>query len=205
MRKRLLPLPLILLTPIVLLVIVVVAGVYRFSLDDDDILAKFSAQKQSQNRVMQEIFNITTPNPWTINVPETHAFALINTIDNHGQWAQGRYSSGSERGQVSVSIEWLLPIDEHKYLSLMTVSNQGSGVFYYLVSFKYDVNRQRMILANEQFIGDRIAIDDFNVKGSEMQLRYRQHRIEQAYSEAPSEAVTSRYRLNEALAFILLP
>ncbi len=40
-RKRLLPIPLILLIPVVLLIVVIVAGVYRFSLSDDEIMAKF--------------------------------------------------------------------------------------------------------------------------------------------------------------------
>ncbi len=41
MKKRFLPIPLILLTPIALLIIVVAAGIYRFSLSDEEILAKF--------------------------------------------------------------------------------------------------------------------------------------------------------------------
>ncbi len=40
-RSRILPIPLILLIPIVLLAIVIIAGVYRFSLSDDEIMAKF--------------------------------------------------------------------------------------------------------------------------------------------------------------------
>lgn len=39
-RKRILPIPLILLIPIVLLAVVIIAGIYRFSLSDDEIMAK---------------------------------------------------------------------------------------------------------------------------------------------------------------------
>lgn len=205
MRKRLLPIPLILLIPIVLLVVVIVAGVYRFSLDDSDILAKFpsQAQKQSpnQDRVMQQVFSISTPNPWTISVLENHAFALIDRIDDDRLWAQGRYDSGSERGQVSVSLQWLLPVDEQKYVSIMAISNQGSGVFYYLTSFKYDQERQRLVLADERLLGDRIAIDEVSYASSVIQVSYRQHGNSQSYAEAPTEALTVSYRLGNKLNF----
>lgn len=41
MRRRLLPIPLILLVPIVLLIIVIVAAIYRINLTDEEILSKF--------------------------------------------------------------------------------------------------------------------------------------------------------------------
>ncbi len=40
-RKRILPIPLILFIPVVLLITVIVAGIYRFSLSDEEIMAKF--------------------------------------------------------------------------------------------------------------------------------------------------------------------
>ena len=39
-RKRILPIPLILLIPIVLLAVVIIAGIYRFSLSDEEIMAE---------------------------------------------------------------------------------------------------------------------------------------------------------------------
>ncbi|GAK87442.1 hypothetical protein JCM19238_5052 [Vibrio ponticus] len=80
MKKRLLPIPLILLIPILLLVVVILAGLYRFSLDDEDILAKFPSQNQSFDRVVEQVFAIRTPNPWTIQVPESTAFAFMDQV-----------------------------------------------------------------------------------------------------------------------------
>ena len=45
MKKKILPIPLILLIPIVMLVVVIVAGLYRFSLTDEEILAKFPSSQ----------------------------------------------------------------------------------------------------------------------------------------------------------------
>ena len=209
MKKRLLPIPLILLIPIVLLVVVIVAGVYRFSLDDEEILAKFPSQVQGQAKshdgVMQQVFHLSTPNPWTISVPESHAFALIDQIDEKQQWALGRYDSGAERGQLSVSLDWLTVLDKQQYLSIMTVSNQGSGIFYYLASFKYDQQRQRLVLVDETLLGDRIQIDKLNVDSSAVQVSYHQHGATQSYAEQPSDVFIANYRLNEKLQFKALP
>ncbi|EGU48482.1 hypothetical protein VII00023_18189 [Vibrio ichthyoenteri ATCC 700023] len=209
MKRRLLPIPLILLIPIVLLVVVIIAGVYRFSLDDEEILAKFPAQAQSQaerqDSVMQQVFALSTPNPWTISVPESHAFALVDHIDAENHWATGRYDSGSDRGQVSVSLQRLVEVAEHQYVSVMTVSNQGSGVFYYLTSFEYDLKRQRLVLIDTVLLGDRIAVDNLSYASSLVQLSYRQHGAKQSYADLPADALIGNYRLDEKLDFISLP
>ncbi len=54
-RKRFLPIPLILFIPVVLLIVVIVAGVYRFSLSDDEIMAKFpSSQVKASSDVKSD-------------------------------------------------------------------------------------------------------------------------------------------------------
>lgn len=53
-RSRILPIPLILLIPIVLLAIVIIAGVYRFSLSDDEIMAKFPQAEVQSNPIVAE-------------------------------------------------------------------------------------------------------------------------------------------------------
>ena len=73
MKKRILPVPLILLIPIVLLIIVAVAGIYRFSLTDEEILAKFPSQVSQSDRVMQILFSIKTVNPWNIKFHKSNA------------------------------------------------------------------------------------------------------------------------------------
>lgn len=48
MPRKKLPIPLILLIPLCLLAVVIVAGIYRFSLSDEEILAKFPSQQNVQ-------------------------------------------------------------------------------------------------------------------------------------------------------------
>lgn len=203
MKKRLLPIPLILLIPIVLLIIVVIAGVYRFSIDDEDILAKFPSTNQVIDPIVEQVFDIQSPNPWTIEVPETHAFAFIDTLDQSLHLAQGSYDAGAERGQVTVSTKWLTFVDTNQYVSVMTVSNQGSGVFYYLATFRYDTQRKRMVLANLLVLGDRIQIERLKFQDSQLTLSYRQHGENQPMAEQPNELHEMQVTVNRDLTLLL--
>ncbi|OLQ93335.1 hypothetical protein BIY22_02260 [Vibrio panuliri] len=203
MKKRLLPIPLILLVPIVLLVIVVVAGLYRFSIDDEEILAKFPNQHQQYDVVVKQIFDIQTPNPWTIEVPESAAFAYIDQVDPARQVVLGAYDSGVERGQVSVSTQWLTFVDTNQYVSVMTVSNQGSGVFTYLATFNYDVQRKRMVLVDSVLIGDRVVVDDLSYDAAQVTLSYRFHGDNHAMADEPNQHKTQLVTVNPDLTLLL--
>lgn len=166
MKKRILPIPLILLIPIVLLVFVVIAGIYRFSLSDEDILQKFP-NHAPLNPIVGQLFDIRSSNPLTIDVPENSAFAFISFIDDKRSLAVGQYDSGAERGGVSIDTESITSVEvegETVYLSSLAVSNQGTGVFYYLALYRYDTMRDRMILAHYQFLGDRIKIEEIAIR-----------------------------------------
>nr|WP_114766869.1 hypothetical protein [Vibrio rhodolitus] len=203
MKKRLLPIPLILLIPILLLVVVILAGLYRFSLDDEDILAKFPSQNQSFDRVVEQVFAIRTPNPWTIQVPESTAFAFMDQVIPETQSVSGAYDDGVERGLVNVSTQWLTTIEPNSYLSVMTVSNQGSGIFSYLATFRYDVQRKRMVLIDTLLIGDRIAIDGLTYHERQVDLSYRQHSENQAMAESPNQPQSMHTRIDSNLTFSL--
>ncbi|ROV60222.1 hypothetical protein EGH82_10490 [Vibrio ponticus] len=203
MKKRLLPIPLILLIPILLLIVVIAAGLYRFSLDDEEILAKFPSQSQVVDPIVKQVFSIQTPNPWTIQVPESAAFAFIDELDTQAQIAFGPYDSGVERGQVTVSTKWLMFVDTNQYISLMTVSNQGSGVFSYLASFRYDTERKRVVLVDSVLIGDRIVVDELVYDNAQVAIDYRQHSANQPMSAEPEEKVTQLITVNSNLTLLL--
>lgn len=82
-RNRILPIPLILFIPVVLLIIVIVAGVYRFSLSDDEILTKFPQSEVQTNTIISDVLNIKSSNPWTIQVPEQNAVSFIDEWDKN--------------------------------------------------------------------------------------------------------------------------
>ena len=189
MKNRILPIPLILLIPIVLLAIVIVAGAYRFSLTDEEILAKFPSSNVQVDPIVLSVFQLKATNPWTIKVPETNAYAFIDEIIEEQGIAVGRYDSGVERGTVSVAVgniqlsEGVQALDdvqelkdaqalkfvqsnqagEPLFVAPMWVSNQGSGVFQYVALFKFDQHRSRMILVDQLFIGDRVKITDLKI------------------------------------------
>ncbi|CAH6781476.1 conserved hypothetical protein [Vibrio chagasii] len=203
MKKKILPIPLILLIPIVMLVVVVVAGVYRFSLTDEEILAKFPSSQVSYDTVVETVFDLKTTNPWTIKVPETNAYAFINEVNEAKSLASGRYDSGVERGVVTVDTQKLLGVelgDTNIFVAPMWVSNQGSGVFYYLGLFKHDQQRSRVVLVDQLFLGDRVQIQTLEVaqpdvtqakgkQNGEGFIGFTQHSAEQSFVEAPSEKV----------------
>ncbi len=154
MKKRWLPIPLVLLTPIVLLVLVIAAGVYRFSLSDEEILAKFPVQSAQADAIVEQLFGLKVTTPLTIPVPEAASFALIDRWDGQHRWVMGNYDSGSERGQVLLDTHSLLALKgqekRYGYAGIIRVSNQGSGVMNYLALFQYDELRLRMVMVDSQ-------------------------------------------------------
>ncbi|MGO2159983.1 MAG: hypothetical protein ACTH4J_05915 [Vibrio toranzoniae] len=203
MKKKILPIPLILLIPIVMLVVVILAGVYRFSLSDEEILAKFPSSQVSYDPVVETVFYLKTTNPWTIKVPETNAYAFINEIDAPKAIAFGRYDSGVERGVATVDTKSLAAVtlgEATFFVAPMWISNQGSGVFYYLGLFKHDQQRSRVVLVDQLFLGDRVKIQTLDVAqqpDSKSQnkltgqgfIGFTQHSAEQSFAETPSEKV----------------
>ncbi|MEZ8100680.1 hypothetical protein [Vibrio bivalvicida] len=196
MKKRLLPVPLILLIPIVLLIIVSVAGVYRFSLSDEEILAKFPSQVSQTDPVMQTVFSIKTANPWTVKIPESSAFTFIDDMEQL-PIVKGTYEDGAERGVVSTNTDFNIQVNETTYVSPFAVSNQGSGTFYYLVVSKYDEFRQRMVTKGATYLGDRIRVQELSVGGSMVTVKLLERDEHQAMSEEPSKLTTILFKVTE--------
>ncbi|UUM33074.1 hypothetical protein [Vibrio japonicus] len=195
MKKRLLPVPLILLIPILLLIIVVVAGLYRFSMSDQEILDKFPRTQQNQDEVLKSVFGISTPNPWTIEVPNSHAYSFIETNDAASEVVTGRYDAGSERGNITIFTKWMLPVNSTDYVSVMSVSNQGSGVFYYLTRFHYDEALKRMITRESHLLGDRIKVEAISLTDNVLDVSFYAHSEGQAMADVPTSKSTLKFEL----------
>ncbi|MDN3697096.1 MULTISPECIES: hypothetical protein [Vibrio] len=206
MKKRILPIPLILLIPILLLIIVVIGGVYRFSLSDEEILAKYPSSAVSFDPVVKAVFDLKSVNPWTIEVPETSAFSFIDELDSEQYIAYGHYDSGLERGTVRVDIGKVLPVpqvDYAAYLAPMSVSNQGSGVFYYLALFKFDTQRSRVVLADSLYVGDRISITSLTaIEEGSIELQYLDRTDDSAMADTPTVEKKQRVVISGQLKII---
>ncbi|NLS12105.1 hypothetical protein HGP28_04255 [Vibrio sp. SM6] len=148
MQKGISSLTLMLSIPIVLLVLVAVAAVYRFSLGDDAILAKVTPT--SNDEIIEKVLKLDVPNPWTVTVPKTHAFALLDHYDDQVQQVRGRYDGGSWRGEVIVDTAQLLawPNQEGWFVAPLLITQDGGDQFKYLALFGYDPTPKRVILAD---------------------------------------------------------
>ena len=190
-RKRILPIPLILLIPIVLLIVVVVAGVYRFSLSDDEILARFPSNQVRSNSIVLEVLNIQSSNPWTIQVPEQNAVTFLQEWDKERGYLMGDYDAGATKGTVLLPTDFIAKrqINQELWIAApIVVTTQGTGSFYYIGLFKFDAVPSRVILLDSVFIGDRIKFnqllwrDDTNIE-----ISYLSHDVNQAMTETPKQ------------------
>lgn len=203
MKKRRLPIPLILLIPIVLLVVVAAAGLYRFSLSDEEIRAKFPQPTPTQDALMQQVFGIATPNPWTIKVPETTAYSLLTR--RHDARAIGQYQDGEVRGDIWVDTHQLIELGEGRYAAPLIVSNQGSGLFYYLALFEYDSARQRMISRDALLLGDRIVVEAVDRNQDVIAVTLRTREEDQPMSEEPKVTRTIMMTVTEQNSWAIRP
>lgn len=162
MKKRWLPVPLILLTPILLLVVVIVAGVYRFSLSDEQILAKYPSSATQSDAIVTQLFTVNVAIPLTLSVPDTSAFALIEHWDGNQRWAYGTYDSGRERGQIALDSQTLIAVQGEEtrkgYAGVVRVSPHDGEVMAYLALFQYDDFRLRMVMVDTQPLGHHVEV-----------------------------------------------
>ncbi|BDP32225.1 hypothetical protein NB574_17850 [Vibrio vulnificus] len=197
MKKRILPIPLILLIPIVMLAVVMTAGIYRFTLSDEEILAKFPSQQIAADAIVERLTGIKTANPLTVLVPESKAFALMTDFDAENAIVVGQYDSGAERGSVTVFAQYWRELKADKvswFVAPLAISNQGSGHFYYLGLFKYDPVPRRVVMTDAQFLGDRIRLDKLTkTENSSILLSYKEHSSNQSFSEQPLEIVVQEF------------
>lgn len=194
-RKRILPIPLILLIPVLLLAIVVIAGIYRFSLSDEDIMAKFPQTQSQANSIVAEVLGIQSRNPWTVQVPEQGAVTFLDEWDKEHGLLKGQYDAGATKGEVLVPTEFVAQRDINGtpwIIAPVIVTTQGSGAFYYLGLFKFDAVPSRVVLLNSVFLGDRIKISSLEwVSDTKVSLSYLEHGKEQALAEQPNQLISA--------------
>ncbi|MFN1533867.1 hypothetical protein [Vibrio jasicida] len=193
-RKRILPIPLILLIPIVLLAVVIIAGIYRFSLSDDEIMAKFPQVQTQSNPIVEEVLGIQSRNPWTVQVPEQGAVTFLQEWDKEHGYLKGDYDAGATKGSVLVPTDFIAKREIGKatwVAAPVIVTTQGSGAFYYLGLFKFDPVPSRVVLINSVFVGDRIQMSKLEWKDDKhISLSYLEHGEDQAMAEQPEQLIS---------------
>jgi len=93
-----------------------------------------------------------------ITVPETQA--VVQLGENLSS-----YVDGYERGVVKGDFKKKITRDE-KTLIPFIVSNQGSGIFYYVALFQNDV------YVKSFFVGDRVKIEKISLEKDELSVKF---------------------------------
>ncbi|AZQ09784.1 hypothetical protein [Shewanella khirikhana] len=122
------------------------------------------------NPVMLTLFSLKTLSAFEIAVPDSNAKApLSKFIEGHGQkFVIGEYVDGPVRGNVALDYTRMQALNApfnntQLLLAPFVVSNQGSGSFWYLGLFSFDIPKGTIRQLDASFLGDRIAVQNLNV------------------------------------------
>ncbi|MGF1723605.1 hypothetical protein [Photobacterium nomapromontoriensis] len=193
----------------------VAVGIYRFNFTDDDIYVVQAdgnvvpLDTNSNSSVMLTLFNFHTDKDWDIQVPESEAKAPLTELKEYGdtRFAIGKYHDGEENGVVSLDYTKITNLNfgssknEMFFAAPFAVSNQGSGIFWYLGLFKLDTKTADIHQIDTLFLGDRIKIKELKVDEpfdvtSSLYVAYFKHSQKQSFSEAPDEKVEKRINVS---------
>lgn len=200
---------LVILTAVLL---VVAAGIYRFNFTNDDI---YVAQTDGQvvpfdtsrnvdykHNVMLMLFSFDIDDYWQIQLPDSKVKANLTELREYNgiHLATGKYQNGDEHGSVNLDYYKITPLnlgdvdDEMVFSAPFSVSNQGTGSFWYLGLFNLNTKTGEIEQIDTFFLGDIIKIDElqtdepFDVTSS-LHVTYFEHSQKQSMAEAPSEKV----------------
>ena len=101
-----------------------------------------------------------------VSVPETSVTTALLYFNMKSEEFHGKYSDELERGVVVLQCQKMQTFNNKKIIVPFRISNQGSGVFYYLGLFEHLSDGVRHI--KSYFIGDRVKISAINIKENEI-------------------------------------
>ena len=209
----------ILLVILTLILLVVAAGIYRFNFTNDDIyvvqtddqVVPFDTTNNvdPKNNVMLMLFSFDIDRYWQIQLPDSEAKAPLTDLRKYDDLhlATGKYQDGDEHGLVSLDYYNITPLhlgnidDEMVFSAPFSVSNQGSGIFWYLGLFNLNTKTGEIEQIDTFFLGDRIKVNElkpeepFDVTSS-LYVSYFKHDQKQSMAEKPSEKVEQRIRVS---------
>ncbi|MBB1314343.1 hypothetical protein [Aliivibrio sp. SR45-2] len=209
----------IVLVILTVILLVVAAGIYRFNFTNDDIyvvqaddqVVPFDTTNNvdPENNVMLMLFSFDIDRYWQIQLPDSEAKAPLTDLREYDDvhLATGKYQDGDEHGLVSLDYYNITPLHlgnigyEMVFSAPFSVSNQGSGIFWYLGLFNLNTNTGEIEQIDTFFLGDRIKVNElktdepFDVTSS-LYVSYFKHDQKQSMAEKPSEKVEQRIRVS---------
>lgn len=202
----------IVLVILTVILLVVAAEVHRFNFINDDIyvvqaddqIVPFDTTNNvdPKNNVMLTLFSFDIDRYWQIQLPDSKVKASLTDLRKYDDLhlATGKYQDGDEHGLVSLDYYNITPLhlgnidDEMVFSVPFSVSNQGTGTFWYLGLFNLNTNTGEIGQIDTFFLGDRIKVNElktdepFDVTSS-LYVSYFKHDQKQSMAEIPSERV----------------
>jgi len=164
-----------------------------------------------QDQVMLKLFSLKTDQAWLIEVPETEAKAALTKLsaDSDNYLASGDYSYQEERGTVELDYSKITPLpvgdasQNMIFVAPFFVSNQGSGLFWYLGMFQLDIDSARVAQLDSLFLGDRIKIQSLSTDepfdvSSAIKIKFLQHGENQSMSEVQQQLTEKIIKVSKA-------
>ncbi|MFC1234128.1 hypothetical protein [Vibrio sp. F74] len=200
---------------LIVITLVIVAGIVRFNFTNDDIYVVEADgqvvpfETSNDTNVMLTLFNFKTDNYWQVQLPDSDAEVRLTDIKEYDGFhlAIGEYQDGEEYGLVGVDYYKITTlnlkgVDEEMVFSApFSVSNQGSGVFWYLGLFKLNMNTAEVRQMDAFFLGDRIKITElkpdepFDITSS-LLITYFKHSQTQSMADKPNVRVGQRLKVS---------
>lgn len=207
---------------IILPAIVIIMGIYQFNYTNADIYIELAdgeivqydklmreAETKGYSKVMLSLFSIRTLEDFTIFLPEQNSTPISVALreikkQEMQRWATGQYSIGEEYGSISLNFDTIRTINAETkdkqiiFAAPFSVSNQGSGVFFYLGLFLQDTQKNTIKHIDSTFIGDRIKIISIepNNQGRFIAINYTERATDSETKQATALPLTVEFSLN---------
>ncbi|WP_372738641.1 hypothetical protein [Neptunomonas sp.] len=179
---------LVALIGIPVLVLLASIGIYRFNFTNADIYMELAdgevvqyddlmreIEEHGYSKVMLSLFSIRTKEDLRIQLPEqpaeTPVWVPLRNIDSQAthRSAVGDYTLAEESGTVALSydtVQALNPVTDKQtaenqhtlFIAPFSVSDQGTGLFYYLGLFEQDNQKMSVHHRDSFLLGNRVNI-----------------------------------------------
>ena len=196
--------------------LVILVGIYRFNFTDDDLYVvqqdgTVVPLDEDSDNVLLTLFSIKTHKHWVIQLPESDAEAQLTRVDlGNRPFVSGDYQDGPERGSVNLDYQKILPINREGidaskdmlFAAPFFVSNQGSGIFWYLGLFNLNHQSGEIKQLGTHLLGDRIEIRSLTIDEpfdmtSSLVVNYLMHGDEQSMAEKPAKAMQESIKVSD--------
>lgn len=161
--------------------------------------------KETYSKVMQKVFKTKVINDLVVNIPESTTCKMIDfvKVQDSVEYLKGEYRDKEERGSVLLDYRMIATVklkgvDSYIFFTApFIVSNQGSGVFYYLGLFMQNNNNLTIKHIDTRLLGDRIVLDSITSENDRIQVYMKERSSEQSMSEKPTIVKDISFKLNK--------